>query len=212
MLSIALTALLSLFAAAQPADPPAPGMVFGRVVDATTGQPIAGAIVTLFGSASVPIADATGRTLRRATPDDQCGRAVRRTRSAPRHPVPHGDEGRIHQRHERSASSERQQSADPGSRRPARHRRRSAHVAAVRRRRYRRRRGWRADRRRARAGVRARVHRWPTALRCRHDGCDRRSRDLPSGGARAGRVQDLRQFEPGLGSNRFRRLTPSGIG
>lgn len=62
MLSIALTALLSLFAAAQPADPPAPGMVFGRVVDATTGQPIAGAIVTLFGSASVPIADATGRT------------------------------------------------------------------------------------------------------------------------------------------------------
>ena len=34
-------------------------------------------------------------------------------------------------------------------------------------------------------------------------GCDRRSRDLPSGGSRAGRLQDRRQFDPGLGANGF---------
>src|SRR5919197_5513130 len=39
-------------AAGSPAA--APSLLLGRIVDADTGRPIAGAIVTLFGSAAVP--------------------------------------------------------------------------------------------------------------------------------------------------------------
>ena len=43
--------LLALALAAQLAEPPAPAIVAGRVVDATSGRPIAGAVVTPAGSA-----------------------------------------------------------------------------------------------------------------------------------------------------------------
>src|SRR4249919_1131210 len=44
--------MLCLALAAQLPEPPASSIVAGRVVDATTGQPIAGAIVTPAGSAA----------------------------------------------------------------------------------------------------------------------------------------------------------------
>jgi hypothetical protein len=51
----ALSILLALVTAApQPQRPKASGLVLGRVIDVKSGRPIAGAIVSLFGSASVP--------------------------------------------------------------------------------------------------------------------------------------------------------------
>src|SRR6185312_16974227 len=55
MLTVALAVALTLAGASQAPSTPQPGLVLGRVVDATTHRPIAGAIVTLFGSAAAPV-------------------------------------------------------------------------------------------------------------------------------------------------------------
>jgi len=63
------SALLALALAAQLAEPPAPAIVAGRVVDAASGRPIAGAIVTPAGSAVGATGSAGGpiRVLTNAT-------------------------------------------------------------------------------------------------------------------------------------------------
>lgn len=60
---LALTLALASAAAspAQATSAPAPSLVIGRVVDATSGRPIAGAIVTLSGTAAAPDPGAAAR-------------------------------------------------------------------------------------------------------------------------------------------------------
>jgi len=55
MLTVALAVAFTLAGAGQAPPTPQPSLVLGRVVDATTHRPIAGAIVTLFGSAAAPV-------------------------------------------------------------------------------------------------------------------------------------------------------------
>ena len=88
-----------------------------------------GSIVTLFGSAAAP-PSGTGALFPISPSPDERRWAVRRSRSASGHAVSGGDEGRLHQRHERAAATERQQPANPGWPRTAHHRRRGPHVAA----------------------------------------------------------------------------------
>ncbi len=61
MLTAAIAVAVLIAGAGQVPAPPAPSLVLGRVVDATTNRPIPGAIVTLFGSAAVPLASGSGR-------------------------------------------------------------------------------------------------------------------------------------------------------
>src|SRR6476646_6592053 len=61
MLTAAIAVAVLIAGAGQVPAPPAPSLVLGRVVDATTNRPIPGAIVTLFGSAAAPLASGSGR-------------------------------------------------------------------------------------------------------------------------------------------------------
>lgn len=60
---LALTLALASAAASPPqaTSAPAPSLVIGRVVDAMSGRPIAGAIVTLSGTAAAPDPGAAAR-------------------------------------------------------------------------------------------------------------------------------------------------------
>ena len=49
-----LLLLVLALQAAQPAAPPPTGLILGRVVDAASGRPVPGAIVTLNGGGLVP--------------------------------------------------------------------------------------------------------------------------------------------------------------
>ena len=61
MLTAAIAVAVLISGAGQAPTRAAPSLVLGRVVDATTNRPISGAIVTLFGSAAVPLPSGSGR-------------------------------------------------------------------------------------------------------------------------------------------------------
>ena len=67
MIGAALAVAVALAAAPQLPDAEAPAVVAGRVVDATTGRPIPGAVVTASGSAvAIPGASSPVRVLTNA--------------------------------------------------------------------------------------------------------------------------------------------------
>ncbi|MGD8700432.1 MAG: carboxypeptidase-like regulatory domain-containing protein, partial [Gemmatimonadales bacterium] len=80
----ALTALLMVLVSATPITAQDRGVVVGRVVDATTGAPVAAAAVRVLGTVLVAFADDSGRFELRSVPPGRQSLSAERFGYAPR--------------------------------------------------------------------------------------------------------------------------------